>query len=62
MSAFELIRRIERLERRVTELEAASPKDQLDRTSLAESFKQRFGKYPHHFMSAQRIREALGGR
>jgi len=67
MSAFELIRRIERLEARVKELEAARavivtfPQPELSREDLAEKYRQKFGKRPHHFMKTEKIKEALNG-
>ena len=58
MSAYDLIRRIEALEGRVAALEKAGASD-TTREVLAEKYREKFGRPPHHFMRTEKIMEAL---
>ena len=59
MSQFDLIRRIHVLEARVKALEEANKSDEDKRAVLAEKYKEKFGKPPHHFMKTETILEAI---
>ena len=59
MSQYDLIRKINLMEARITELERRVADPAEDRAELAKKYQEKFGKRPHHFLSAQRIREAL---
>ena len=60
MSTFDLIRKLHNLEERVTKLEEAQRMPSgTTREVLAEKYQAKFGKRPHHFMSEERIMEAL---
>ena len=61
MSQFDLIRRIHVLEARVKALEEASKSDEDKRAVLAEKYKEKFGRMPHHFMKTETILEAING-
>ena len=61
MSQYEFIRKVNKLEERIAELERRVADPAEDRAELARKYQEKFGKRPHHFLSAQRIREALSG-
>jgi len=61
MSAYDLLRRLDAMEARLTALEKVTKTGSSTREVLAEQYAKRFGKRPHHFLSEEKIMEALGG-
>ena len=61
MSAYDLLRRIDAIEARLAALEKVTKTGSSTREVLAQQYEKRFGKRPHHFLSEDKIMEALGG-